>query len=75
VITGKAVSAAVLDSAAEVDSALEVLAAALLEADLVLLGAVLLDAVFDPDPQPASITLATRAATPATETVAARTFT
>jgi len=37
--------------------------------------AVLLDAVLDPDPQPASITLAARAATPATETVAARTFT
>jgi hypothetical protein len=69
------VSVGVLDSDAWEDSALEVLAAALLEADLVLLGAVLLDAVLDPDPQPASITLATRAATPATETVAARTFT
>jgi hypothetical protein len=47
--------------------ALEVLAAALLEA-------VLLDAVLDPDPQPASITPAARATRPATETVSARTF-
>jgi hypothetical protein len=64
------VSVGVLDSDAWEDSALEVLAAALLEAD-----SVLLDVVLDPDPQPASITLAARAATPATQTVAARTFT
>jgi hypothetical protein len=62
------VSVCGLDSDAWEDSALEVLAAALLEA-------VLLDAVLDPDPQPASITLAARAAMPATETVAARAFT
>jgi len=59
----RAVSVAVLGADSALDAAVDA-------AD-----AELLDAVFDPDPQPASITLAARAATPATETVAARTFT
>jgi hypothetical protein len=57
-----------------VDAAAALDAAALVDEAFDSAGAELLDAVFDPEPQPASITLAARAATPTAGTVAARTF-